>query len=146
MLKQLTVAKGLKCEVVEEEDMTVHMKVNRKEGGQRSYDICYNPQNVSCTCEFFITQGLPCRHLFVLDIKRGGVIFEESWVLKRWLKAHHRAQPHVFCIGNIKTLKKVTERKTLSPQEKFLEMHRVLKKITYWAFFYISPFSLVNAL
>ena len=59
MLKQLTVAKGLKCEVVEEEDMTVHMKVNRKEGGQHSYDICYNPQNVSCTCKFFITQGLP---------------------------------------------------------------------------------------
>ncbi|KAI0221332.1 hypothetical protein LSAT2_027297, partial [Lamellibrachia satsuma] len=70
MLKQLTEAKGLKCEVVEEEDMTVHTKVNRKEGGQHSYDICYNPQNVSCSCEFFITQGLPCRHLFVLDIKR----------------------------------------------------------------------------
>ncbi|KAI0221888.1 hypothetical protein LSAT2_026819, partial [Lamellibrachia satsuma] len=120
MFKPLTVAKGLKCDVVEEEDMIVHMKINRKEGGQHSYDICYNPQNVNCTCEFFITQGLPCRHLFFLDIKRGGVIFEESWVLKRWLKAHRRAQPQVFCNGNIETLRKVTERKTLSPQEKFL--------------------------
>ena len=70
----------LECTHVENQQHLVKDKEN-------FYLVTLNNDSFSCTCTFYISQRMVCKHGFYC-IEKHGLQFTQGWVLSRWLKPH----------------------------------------------------------
>ena len=54
----------------------------------------------SCECSFFVTMGLPCRHMFSFRKYHGVDMYDETMVLVRWTRLYYIGKHRVYNIFN----------------------------------------------
>ena len=95
--------------------------------GDHLYEIKVGDSECTCTCSFFLSTQLPCRHVFyVLNQTERSLLL--SFIPKRWTKEQNRmlqavTSPPQFDVSKI-------ERSGLTRNEKFREMDRLFKEMS----------------
>lgn len=83
MIEQLNVSSKIEYEVQPPTELEEDVEVI-----YGSHHHLVHIKEATCSCAFYKTMGLPCRHIFVAKRKLNLPIFEESMVQKCWLASY----------------------------------------------------------
>ena len=126
---------------------TVHYDMQVGKGSEHvvvstigTYEV--DPENLTCTCSFKQTLGLPCRHLFFARSYLQLTTFETTMVADRWLKSYQiidKIIPQDVEPIEVRTVNqtmqidklplKPKQKATLSQSQKYTKMLKVCQKL-----------------
>ena len=129
MVKELNNAKRSTFDISgmkEENEYSVALK-------ELAYRTTRADEYVHCTCTFYTTTKLPCRHIFAISIKTSQPVFAPSWVPERWHKSYQNKSQSDIKSGNGVVQSVIVQRAPpkamLTRCEKFKQLRVVLNAV-----------------